>query len=245
MTQACTLVTFLLDRSGSMEVARDDTIGAFNAYIGDLKAGDSAEILFNLVLFDSHGLDKVCVRKPVAEVQRLDHNSYVPRAGTPLIDCAYLTIKAVEASLEASLSGVAETKVVICIQTDGQENESKEYGWGDLSALVEEKTALGWQFNFMGAGIDAYDQGARMGIAVDQTLSYDHLDPMAHKAAFMAAAENTRSFSRGAVKSTSYSDEQKRAAGDKYTGSAAGHGRKAASKAHTKKGSSIQGDFKL
>ena len=241
MAQACTLVTFLLDRSGSMEAARDDTIGAFNAYIDDLSAGDSAEILFNLVQFDSHGLDKVCVRRPVAEVQRLDRNTYVPRASTPLIDAAYTTIKAVE----ASLTGDTETKVVICIQTDGQENESKDYGWGDLSTLVKEKTALGWQFNFMGAGIDAYDQGARMGIAVDQTLSYDHLDPMAHKAAFMAAAENTRSFSRGAVKSTSYSDEQKRAAGDKYTGSAAGHGRKAASKAHTKKGSSIQGDFKL
>ena len=241
MTQACTLVTFLLDRSGSMDVARDDTIGAFNTYVDDLKGGDSAEILFNLVLFDSHSLDKVCVRKPVAEVQRLDRNSYVPRGGTPLIDCAYVTIKAVE----ASLSGDAETKVVICIQTDGEENGSKEYDWGDLSALVKEKTALGWQFNFMGAGIDAYDQGARMGIAVDQTLSYDHLDPAANKAAFMAAAENTRSFSRGAVKSTTFSEEQKRAAGDKYTGSATGHGRKAASKVHTKKGSSIQGDFKL
>ena len=144
-----------------------------------------------------------------------------------------------------TLSGDAETKVVICIQTDGQENASNEHSWDDLKALVTEKKALGWQFNFMGAGIDAYDQGARMGIAVDQTLSYDHLDSASNKAAFMAAAENTRSFSRGAVKSTSYSDEQKRASGDKYTGRAAGPDRKTASKSHTKKGSSVQGDFKL
>jgi hypothetical protein len=241
MTQARTLVTFLLDRSGSMEVVRDDTIGAFNAYLDDLKAGDSAEILFNLVQFDSQGLDKVCIRRPIAEVQRLDRNSYVPRDYTPLIDAAYTTIKAVE----TSLNGDAETKVVICVQTDGEENASKEHSWDELRALVKEKAALGWQFNFMGAGIDAYDQGARMGIAADQTLSYDHLDPVANKAAFMAAAENTRLYSRGAMESTSYSDAQKRAAGDKYAERAAGSGSKAASKAHTKKASSIKDDFRL
>ena len=243
MTQASrrTLVTFLLDRSGSMNVVRDGTIGDFNAFLDHLKAEDSAEIIFNLVQFDGQSLDKVCVRRPVAEVQRLDRNSYVPRGSTPLIDAAYTTIKAVE----ASLSGDAETKVVICAQTDGQENASKEHGWDELKALVEEKKALGWQFNFMGAGIDAYEQGARMGIAVDQTLSYDHLDPAANRAAFMAAAENTRLYSRGAVESTSYSDEQKRAAGDKYAGRAAGLGQKAAPKAKTNKRSSIVDDFRL
>ena len=81
---------------------------------------------------------------------------------------------------------------MICIQTDGEENASEEHNWDELSALVKEKRALGWQFNFMGAGIDAYDQGARMGIAADQTLSYDPKDPAANKAAFMAAAESTR-----------------------------------------------------
>jgi hypothetical protein len=224
-----------------MEAIRDDTIGSFNAYLDGLKAGDSAEILFNLVQFDSQGLDKVCVRRPIAEVQRLDRNSYVPRDYTPLIDAAYTTIKAVE----DSLSGDAETKVVICVQTDGQENASQEHTWNDLSALVKEKTALGWQFNFMGAGIDAYDQGGRMGIAADQILSYDPLDQAAHKAAFMAAAENTRLYSRGAVENTSYSDEQKRAAGDKYAGKAASSGPKMASKTQTKKGSPIQGNFRL
>ena len=32
---ATTLVTFLLDRTGSMESIKDDTIGAFNAYLAD------------------------------------------------------------------------------------------------------------------------------------------------------------------------------------------------------------------
>jgi hypothetical protein len=64
--------------------------------------------------------------------------------------------------------------VVICIQTDGQENSSTEHIWNELNALVKEKAALGWQFNFMGVGMDAYDQGARMGIAPAATVAYDH-----------------------------------------------------------------------
>jgi hypothetical protein len=240
MTQN-TLITFLLDRSGSMESVRDDTIGAFNAYLDDLKAEVGVDLIFNLVQFNGQGLEKVCVRRPVSEVHRLDRNSYVPRGSTPLIDAAYTTIKAIE----ASLNGDAETKVVICIQTDGEENASEEHNWDELSALVKEKRALGWQFNFMGAGIDAYDQGARMGIAADQTLSYDPKDPVANKAAFMAAAESTRLYSRGAMESTSYSDAQKRAAGDKYAGRTAGPSPKAVPKTQTKKGSPVKGDFRL
>jgi hypothetical protein len=33
--------------------------------------------------------------------------------------------------------------VVICIQTDGQENSSTEHSWNELNALVKEKAALG------------------------------------------------------------------------------------------------------
>jgi|GEM_PF-5886515 hypothetical protein len=42
-----------------------------------------------------------------------------------------------------------------------------------------------------------------------------------------------------------YSDEQKRAAGDKYAGTAAGLGQKAAPKAKTNKRSSIVDDLRL
>ena len=78
MTQN-TLITFLLDRSGSIESVRDDTIGAFNAYLDDLKAEVGVDLIFNLVQFNGQGLEKVCVRRPVSEVHRLDRNSYVPR----------------------------------------------------------------------------------------------------------------------------------------------------------------------
>jgi hypothetical protein len=167
-----TLVTFLLDRTGFMEPIRDDTIGAFNAYLDNLQK-DGAPIDFTFVQFDSMSIDKSCVQVPVAEVARLTRDTYQPPASTPLIDAAYKTIKAVE----ESLAGEPGTKAVICIQTDGQENSSVEHNWAELNALIKEKAKLGWQFNFMGVGIDAYDQGARMGIAPAATMAYDSSDP--------------------------------------------------------------------
>src|SRR5262245_60704989 len=54
-----TLVTFLLDRTGSMEAIRDDTIGGFNAYLEGLKSDGGAEIDFTLIQFDSVCIDKI------------------------------------------------------------------------------------------------------------------------------------------------------------------------------------------
>jgi len=206
-----TLVTFLLDRTGSMEVIRDDTIGAFNAYLEGLN-GDGAPIDFTLVQFDSMSIDKIYVQVPVAKVERLTRDTYQPRATTPLIDAAYKTITAVE----ASLIGAPETKVVVCIQTDGQENSSTEHSWNELNALIKEKVGRGWQFNFMGVGIDAYDQGARMGIPPARTMAYDHRDRQATHAAFEASAENARRYACAEIDDTAYRPAQKAAAGDRF-----------------------------
>src|SRR6516162_11428725 len=92
-----TLVTFLLDETGSMESIKDDTIGGFNSYLSMLK-GSGELIDFTLIKFDSRRIEKVCVAIPVSDVAELDAKSYQPGAATPLIDAAYKTIKAVEKS---------------------------------------------------------------------------------------------------------------------------------------------------
>jgi hypothetical protein len=207
-----TLVTFLLDRTGSMEAIRDDTIGGFNAYLDGLKGDDDADIDFTLIQFDSVSIDKICVAVPVADVSKLTRDSYQPRASTPLIDAAVKTINAVEASLRSTPAD----KVVICIQTDGQENSSTEHTWAELNALVKDKSAKGWQFNFMGVGIDAYDQGARMGISADSTLAFNERDPAAVRAAFVGSAQSARRYATGAAPTAAYASAEKAAAGDRF-----------------------------
>lgn len=206
------LVTFLLDKSGSMAAIRDDTIGAFNTYLQTLKESGE-DITFSFLQFDSMSIDTVCKNTAVGEVAPLTEATFVPRASTPLIDAAYKTIKAVE---EALTKRDVQPKVIICIQTDGHENCSTAHTWADLNALIKEKSALGWQFNFMGAGIDAYEQGRKMGVSAECTLSYDSKDRAATRAAFAATAMNTASFSAGLSCSTAYDARQKAASGDAF-----------------------------
>lgn len=207
------LVTFLLDRSGSMSACKAATIEAFNGYLGGLQAELDAKISFTFLQFDTGSLDKLCVAIPVSDARPLSDVTYQPRGGTPLIDAAVKTINAVAVALA---SRDDRPKVVVCIQTDGEENASTEHSWEELRGLITAKTEEGWQFNFMGAGIDAYDQGAKMGIGALNTVSYDSADLASTRSVFAASASNAASFSAGRSANTEYSMSQRAASGDRF-----------------------------
>lgn len=213
--KSTTLVTFLLDRTGSMNSCRDATIEAFNAYLESLQEdkGDGMEVEFTFLQFDSISLDKICVAEPVKSVAALTHKTFEPRASTPLIDSCVKTIRAVEESLTKRDD---KPKIVICFQTDGHENCSTQHNWAELNLLIKEKSALGWQFNFMGAGIDAYANAAAMGISAMAAMSYDQKDIQATKSAFRASASNTRMFASGESLNTHYSPNQRAEAKDRF-----------------------------
>lgn len=208
-----TLVTLLLDRSGSMQFTRDDTVGAINAYMKTLRDSDE-DIRFSLIMFDSStgrgvDLEKFCVAEKISNVGEFTLNDFVPRGQTPLIDAACITIGAIEESLK----GRSDTNIVLAIQTDGAENSSVENTWENLRKLISAKEEAGWEFNFMGCGIDAYEQGARMGISAAKTVSYG-TDRKQTEAAFAATASNTALYASGALGSLDYSAEQKLSSGD-------------------------------
>ena len=206
-----TLVTFLLDRTRSMQSCKASTIEAFNAYLKSIR--EVTGLAFTFLQFDSISLDKVCVAEPVAKVPLLNEENYQPRSMTPLIDAAYKTIKAVEESLTKHDD---KPKVVICIQTDGEENASREHTWDQLNDLIKEKSEAGWQFNFMGAGIDAYKTGMKLGIAAAQTMSYDPTQTKTVKAAFAASGASLRRFASGESHDTSYLAAERASAGDAF-----------------------------
>ena len=80
-----TVITFLLDKSGSMESIKASTIEAYNAYLDGLKNGAGEDEVFSLVQFDSMGLEKSHVNKPVKEVPSLTDATYLPRVGNFVI----------------------------------------------------------------------------------------------------------------------------------------------------------------
>jgi hypothetical protein len=103
-----------------------------------------------------------------------------------------------------------EPKVVICIQTASVENSSTQHTWTDLQALIERKAELRWQFNFLGGGIDACGQGARMEIAPYEILKYDHLSAAKTELAFQLAASNTLALATDRAPNAAFGAQQMR-----------------------------------
>jgi len=208
------IVTFLLDRSGSMACIKDATLEGFNGYLSGLQAEKDADIDFTLLTFDDLSIDKVHVAVPVKQAQFLNESTYLPRGGTPLVEACIKTITAVE---EAVKKRSDKPKVTICFQTDGHENASgAEYTNEALKSLVERKQAEGWQFNFLGSGIDVYSVAGKYGFSYGNTMSYDSTSLASTREAFASTAANAASFSAGRAKSTLYSMKDKAASGDRF-----------------------------
>lgn len=221
MSKKTTFVSFLLDETGSMDSIKDDTIGGFNSYVDTLKK-DGDDILFSLVSFNSSKTQRRYVAEPIQAVPKLTDDDYVPAAMTPLIDAA---VKIIRATDEVVRSRDDDPNVVIVIQTDGKENVSVEYTTADLAAEVKAKEAAGWQFVFLGAGMDAFAAAHEAGMVIDaqHVMSYGRKQS---REAFAAAADNVSSFAKsGRATSLHFSDAQRSDARDEHSGRYVGRGK--------------------
>jgi len=119
-----THTTVLLDRTGSMELIRDDTIGRFNAFLEEQReAGGRATL--TVVQFDSQDPYEVLHGMvPVADIPDLTRESYVPRATTPLLDAIGRGINDLEASNAALSPEARPDRVVMVIIPDGRKTRA-------------------------------------------------------------------------------------------------------------------------
>lgn len=144
---------FLLDRSGSMESCRNDTIDGFNTFIDSQKQFGGT---MTLCLFDDQ-FETVYEKVPIENVPVLTEATFVPRGGTALLD-------AMGQVLKMKLSDDA----MVIILTDGDENSSLTYTSAHVSDLVNLKP---WKFVYLGANQDAVLAATNLGIKT--SLEYD------------------------------------------------------------------------
>ena len=156
-----TSLIFLLDRSGSMEMCWDDTIGGFNAFVADQKNVRPEDTL-TLVQFD-HEIIKTFENVKLHSVQPLTRETFVPRGTTALLDAigSVLTVDPPSGS------------VLFIILTDGEENASKTYTKAHIKDLMKQKQKDGWSVMYLGANQDAFAEAGSIGIAKADTLNYD------------------------------------------------------------------------
>ena len=197
-------VAFILDESGSMQAWKPQTIDGFNEYLGTLaNSDDAASIRFSLTKFNMIKTEIVCTATPVDKVEKLDSESYQPSSLTPLYDAIGATIQSVNRELSGD-----DQKVMIVIQTDGEENCSKKFDRNSIFSLIEKKKKLGWTFVFLGADQDAYAASADIGIARANTMSYKSADT---RAAYENLAQATVAYtSAGGKQTSSLFDEDKK-----------------------------------
>lgn len=215
-----TSIVVVIDESGSMGGLRGSTIEGINTAMAKLREElTDHETLVSLLTFDT-----TTFRPPVrylAEamsiggVPVLHFGNYTPSGGTPLYDAVAQAIAVADRQEER----LGECKTIVIVQTDGEENSSKEYpgaaGLAKLKSMIEARKAKGWEIQFMGAnlGENAYRTSMGLGINVGTTRSYTGANTVE---AFSQFAQNVAAFATGVAASTAYTAGQKAAVGDKW-----------------------------
>jgi hypothetical protein len=194
MKQDYTHITVILDRTGSMESIRDDTIGGFNAFLTRQK-DEPGQATLTLVQFDTQDPYEVIHRfKPIQVVPELNHMTYVPRANTPLLDALGRGINDLEKSLGEIKEDERPSKVVVVVVTDGQENSSREFRKDQIEKMIKEKTETSdWQFVFLSADLAAIGDARSVGISPDRMLLFKK-DRIGSEAAWSSLSKQTADY---------------------------------------------------
>ncbi len=174
MTNELTEIICVVDRSGSMTSVADDAIGGFNKFLEEQQKLDGKANM-TLAQFDNiyemlyNGVD-------IKDVKPYTKETYIPRGMTALYDAVGKTITDVHARLMKVSETERTKKVLMMILTDGHENASREYSMDSVKKLVDSRKSDGWEFVFIGAGLDKFDVtsiGTSIGVNASNTLSFD------------------------------------------------------------------------
>lgn len=151
----------ILDRSASMGPLKNEVISGFNDFISEQqKVKGKASV--TLALFNSS--TSVTIKKEdLKNIKKLTSDDYVPSGMTAMYDAIGQTLDSFK----------KKKKAIVLIMTDGHENASGEYTSEQVRELIKSQKKAGWQFNFMGANIDAWDVGCNLGLSKSDTTQFD------------------------------------------------------------------------
>ena len=145
-----TEIVVVVDKSGSMEAAKDDAFGGFNSLIGDQQQEKADAAFVTLVLFDT--TYTVGERMPVHAASPLTDETYRPGGCTALLDAVGRAITETGARLGAMPEGERPDQVIVAIITDGKENASSEHTKTQVCEMIKhQQDKYAWRFVYLGA----------------------------------------------------------------------------------------------
>lgn len=187
-------VIFLLDKSGSMDVVRDDTIGGVNTFIRKQKE-DKDGTIFSFYQF-SNSLEYSTVGQKMEAVKELTSKTYIPNGGTALLDAIGTVIEDTGKRFKDMKEEERPSKVIFVIQTDGEENSSRKYTFTQVKDMIEhQELKYNWKFIFLGAGLDACSQASALGVCSTNSMNYSN-NSRGIDAVYLSVTESLTSMKR-------------------------------------------------
>ena len=160
--ERATIISFILDETGSMGARKEATIAGFNEYVETLNK-NGAKIIFTLTKFNSGKTEIVHKGVGLDKVSKLTNENYRPTNGTPLFDAVGRTIQAVDEEVSAFPLDL-KPAVLVVIMTDGEENASVEFNNKRIVDMIRARESLGWDFVYLGADHNAFKAAQSIGI---------------------------------------------------------------------------------
>lgn len=211
---------FLLDRSGSMQSIRDDTIGGFDAFIAEQRH-HPGDCRVSLAQFDDR-YEPVYSDLPIGEVPGL---VLQPRGRTALLDAIGRLVTDAGRHLAGMLEAERPGTVIVGIMTDGYENASQEWTHAAIRALIEQQTrTYAWEFLYLGADQDAIEVGTSLGVPANRSMTYARAAAAPAMAATSAVVGRLRAaHAAGApVADVGYTEQEREASGGVPSGTPTG-----------------------
>ncbi len=164
-------IIILLDRSGSMQSIKHETINGYNNFLLEQRKLKSKTFLTLIQFDDRYEINYEAVDLYKAEA--LNHDTYIPRGLTALLDAIGKTIKLVNNRYKVIKKANIPDKTIFVIITDGLENNSVKYTRDEIFKRIRKKEDKnGWEFVFLGANQDAIVEANKYGIHAKRAMTY-------------------------------------------------------------------------
>jgi hypothetical protein len=196
-------VFILYDRSGSMRPKQDEAVPAMNAYVEAL----SPDTVVTIIAFDNqdpHLVIRDHVR--VRDYRPVEIGVVEARGMTPLYDATGWIIDQIFKD--------APFRAVLVVQTDGEENNSREYNWSAITKKMEDMKAKNYPVVFLGSEFkDVGKVSGSLGVGIGQTVNMTRGN---YYGASASMASKTAAYACSGI-APSWSADEKAALGDTDT----------------------------
>lgn len=167
MDKDFTAILCVVDRSGSIQVARNEYEEALQGFLTE-QGKQPGLVRVDFATFSTaYSLDFRGVDPHSIKVQ------IEPRGGTALYDAIGHCLNGFTSEMAALPPHARPSKVVLLVASDGQDNSSIQHSVESVRELVQAKQdAEGWEALYMGAEQDAVREGEKLGFKADACITF-------------------------------------------------------------------------